>query len=291
MSNVYETVTARIVAELEQGTVPWVKPWKGSGIGDLPYNAATQRRYHGVNVLLLWSTAFERGYRYASWLTYLQAKSLGGQVKKGEHATPIVFAGSTVKESATGEEEKYRFLRFFSVFNVEQVSGLPQRFTDIPPPSPLDEAMASVEHFIARLGADVRHGGNRAAYAPALDCILLPYREQFESDAHYLATKLHEHGHWTGHRSRLDRNLSGRFGDEAYAAEELVAELTAAFLCAELAIPGQLRHPEYLANWLKVLRNDMRAIFTAAGKATEAANYMRSIAYPDQSSTSGTVEE
>jgi antirestriction protein ArdC len=145
--------------------------------------------------------------------------------------------------------------------------------------------------FIEALGADVRHGGNKAAYAPALDCILLPHREQFESDAHYLATNLHEHGHWTGHTRRLDRDLSGRFGDEAYAAEELVAELTAAFLCAELAIPGQLRHPEYIGSWLKVLGHDNRAIFTAAGKATEAANYMRSIVNPEQNEASATVEE
>ncbi len=282
MSNVYEMVTARIIAELEQGTAPWAKPWKGDGIADLPYNAASGRRYNGVNVLLLWDATLTRGYRHASWLTFLQAKTLGGQVKKGERATAIVFAGSAVKETETGEEEKRRFLRLHSIFNVEQVSGLPERFTSILPPRPLDEALSEAEHFIAALGADVRHGGNMATYAPALDCILLPHRDRFESDARYLATKLHEHGHWTGHKSRLDRDLTGRFGDEAYAGEELVAELTAAFLCAELSIPGQLRHPEYIGSWLKVLGKDMRAIFTAAGKATEAANYMRSIARPEQ---------
>ena len=290
MESVYETVTAKIVAELEKGTAPWVKPWKGTGVADLPFNAATGRRYNGVNVLLLWGTTLEKGYSRAGWLTYLQAKTLGGQVRKGERATQIVFAGSSVKETETGEEEKHRFLRFHSIFNVEQVDGLPERITGIPPPPrPLDEALTDAEVFIAALGADVRHGGNRAAYAPALDTILMPQREQFESDAHYVATKLHEHGHWTGHKSRLDRDLTGRFGDSAYAAEELIAELTAAFLCAELAIPGQLRHPEYIASWLKVLGDDKRAIFTAAGKATEAANYMRSIVRPDQGAE--TVEE
>ena len=292
MSNVYEQVTARIIAELEQGTVPWVKPWKGSGIADLPYNAATARRYNGVNVLLLWGTALEKGYRHAAWLTYLQAKTLGGQVKKGERATGIVYAGSSVKETKTGEEEKRRFLRFHSIFNVEQVDGLPERIAGITaPPRPIDDALAEADVFIGLLGANIRHGGNRAAYAPEIDCILLPLREQFESDAHYLAVKLHEHGHWTGHKSRLERDLTGRFGGEAYAAEELVAELTAAFLCAELAIPGRLRHPEYIASWLKVLGEDKRAIFTAASKATEAANYMRSIARPEQGLDNTTVDD
>jgi antirestriction protein ArdC len=187
-------------------------------------------------------------------------------------------------------EEKHRFLRFHSIFNVEQVEGLPERFTSIPPPRPLDEALAEAEEFIAALHADVRHGGNMAAYSPALDCILLPHRERFENDTLYVATKLHEHGHWTGHKSRLDRDLTGRVGDEAYAAVELIAELTAAFLCAELAIPGQLRHPEYIGSWLKVLGSDTRAIFTAAGKATAAANYMRSVARPDQRADAETVD-
>lgn len=283
VSNVYEAVTASIISQLEQGTAPWVKPWKGGGVADLPYNAATGRRYNGVNVLLLWGTTLEKGYGHAAWLTYLQAKALGGQVRKGEHATAIVFARSTAKKDATGEEEKYRFLRFHSIFNVEQVDGLPERITGIPPPPrPLDEAVSVAEEFIALLGAEIRHGGNRAAYAPVLDTILMPHREQFESDAHYAATKLHEHGHWTGHKSRLDRDLTGRFGAKAYAGEELVAELTAAFMCAELAIPGKLRHPEYIGSWLKVLGEDKRAIFTAASRATEATNYMRSIARPDQ---------
>ena len=152
--------------------------------------------------------------------------------------------------------------------------------SDLPATKPLSDALIEVQEFIAKLGASIRHGGNVAAYAPSQDVILMPHREQFESDAHYLATSLHEHGHWTGHKSRLDRDLAGRFGDAAYAAEELIAELTAAFLCAALSIPGQLRHPEYIASWLKVLGGDNRAIFTASGKATAAAQYLESIATP-----------
>lgn len=151
-----------------------------------------------------------------------------------------------VKETERGEEEKHRFLRFHAIFNVEQVSGLSERFTRLAPPLHLNEALSQSESFIAALGADIRHGGNIAAYAPALDCILLPHRERFESDARYLATQLHEHRHWTGHKSRIARDFTGRFGDNAYAAEELVAEVT------------------------------------AAGKATEAASYMHAIARPEQ---------
>ena len=282
MSTVYDTVTARIVAQLEQGTVPWVKPWTEGGIAELPTNALTGRHYNGVNILLLWETAIERGYRHATWLTYLQAKTLGGQVKKGERATAIVFAGSTVEENETGEEEKRRFVRFHSIFNVEQVSGLPERLFHFPPIRPLDEALLEAEAFIGALGANVRHGGDDAGYVPAIDTILMPNRDQFESDARYVVTKLHEHGHWTGHKSRLDRDLTGERGGTAYAGEELIAELTAAFLSAELQIPGELRHPEYIARWLEVLGGDKRAIFTAASKATKAANYMRQIVRPEQ---------
>lgn len=280
MSSVYAAVTDRIIAELEKGTAPWVKPWHGNGVGDLPSNGATGRQYNGVNVLLLWEAAFTKGYLRPSWLTYRQAQALSGQVRKGEHGTQIVFAGSSTKESETGEDEQIRFLRFHWVFNVAQIDGLPDHMTGIPSFRPLDQALVHAEAFIAALGADVRHGGNRAAYAPALDRILMPHREQFASDAHYMATSLHEHGHWTGHSQRLARDLSGRFGDHAYAAEELIAELTAAFLCAELAVPGDLRHPEYIRSWLQVLGSDTRAIFTAAAKATEAANYMRATARP-----------
>ena len=291
MRNVYEEVTTRIIEQLEQGTAPWVKPWKEGGMAALPYNALMGRRYNGVNVLLLWDTTLARGFRHAAWLTYLQAQTLGGQVIKGERATAIVYAGRTSKENDTGEEETRRFLRFHAIFNVEQVSGLPEQFLGIPQPRPLEEVLSEAESFIMALGADVRHGGNMAAYAPTHDCILLPHREQFENDAGYLATKLHEHAHWTGHKSRLARDLTGRFGDHAYAGEELIAEITAAFLCAELLIPGELRHPEYIAAWLKVLGEDKRAIFTAAAKATEAADYMRAIVRPEQRVDGDAIEE
>ncbi len=166
------------------------------------------------------------------------------------------------------------FLKWRDVFNVEQTAGLPDALTYRDEPKPLPEARGAVEAFLQRIGAKVLHGGDRAAYSPNFDLITLPEPARFESVSHYYATSLHEHGHWSGHPSRLNRDLKGRFGDESYAAEELVAELTAAYLCALLAIPGQLRHAEYMGHWITLLRHDARAIFTAAARATEAANFL-----------------
>jgi antirestriction protein ArdC len=277
--SVYERVTESIVAELEKGVAPWVKPWSGGGSAMMPYNATSQRRYSGVNVLLLWDAALSRGYRSCAWLTFRQAMGLGGHVKKGEHGCSIVYASSFTKsdtDAKTGEETEKRipFLKSYSVFNIEQTEGLPSQVYQVAEPKPLEDALEDVEAFIERIGADVRHGGDKACYMPGYDAIQLPDPGSFESAAHFYATSCHEHGHWSGAESRLNRNLTGRFGSEAYAAEELVAELTSAFLCASLSIPGKLRHTEYLGNWLSILKEDKRAIFTAASKATEAAQFL-----------------
>jgi len=277
--SVYERVTEDIVRELEQGVAPWVKPWSGGGMVAMPYNATSQRRYSGINVLLLWATSLERGYRSDAWLTFRQALGLGGYVKKGEHGCHVVYActfSRTERDQATGEETERQipFLKSYTVFNVEQTEGLPANMYAVVEPRPLDDAIEDVQVFIERIGATVRHGGDRAFYAPAFDVIQLPEPACFEGAGHYYSTSLHEHAHWSGHEGRLDRDLTGRFGDAAYAAEELVAELTAAFLCAALSIPGRLRHAEYLGHWVSILTEDKRAIFTAASKATEAATYL-----------------
>jgi antirestriction protein ArdC len=282
--NLYETVTRRIVEELEHGTAPWVKPWTtGAGSG-LPYNAVSQYAYRGVNVLLLWMAAAERGYRSPAWLTFRQAQDLGGHVRKGEKAERIVytatFAKTTVDEE-TGEEldRDIPFLKWHAVFNLDQVERLPDHLYRRP--EPLAETIGRAEAFLRALGADVRYGGDRAFYRPEGDFIGLPDPGAFESAGHYYATSLHEHGHWTAHPKRLARDLSGRFGLSAYAAEELVAELAAAFLCAHLSIPGRLRHAEYIGAWLTLLHEDRRAVFTAAAKATQAAEYLRTLAEPE----------
>jgi antirestriction protein ArdC len=281
-TSVYERVTDGIVAALEEGVAPWVKPWSGGGSAGMPYNATSQRRYSGVNVLLLWEAGLREGYRSDAWLTFRQAQGLGGHVKRGEHGTFIVYASSFTKQdtnAATGEEVERQipFLKSYTVFNVEQTEGLPANMYAAVEAKPIDDAIEDVQVFIERIGATVRHGGDRAFYAPSLDVIQLPEPACFEGAGHYYSTSLHEHSHWSGHESRLDRDLSGRFGDEAYAAEELVAELTSAFLCAALSIPGRLRHAEYLGSWLKMLKEDTRAIFSASARATEAAQFLEKL--------------
>lgn len=278
--SLYETITNDIIAELEQGVAPWVKPWtaEGGGVPLLPYNAQTHKRYRGVNVLILWRASMLKGYRNPAWIGFHQAHALGGHVKKDEKSTVIVYGSTFVpkEERHKPEEEQKRvpFLKKRIVFNVEQTAGLPEHVYRIPDRVPIANAIEHVEAFLRKIGANVLHGGNRAGYSPLFDIVTLPEPETFESAAHYYATSLHEHAHWSGHKKRLDRDLSGRFGDESYAAEELVAELAAAYLCAQLSIPGRLRHAEYIGSWLKILKSDQRAIFTAAARATDAARYL-----------------
>lgn len=275
----YETITNDIIVELEKGVAPWVKPWEdGGGMPLMPYNAASGHRYRGVNVLLLWRASHMKGYRHPAWVGYHQAHELGGYVKKGEKATVVVYASTFIPrdERNKPEEEQKRvpFLKQRDVFNVEQTANLPDHLTRSPEPKPLPEAIDAVDGFLRTIGANVLHGGNRAAYSPHFDLITLPEPEKFRSAPDYYATSLHEHTHWTGHKSRLNRDFSGRFGDESYAAEELVAELGAAYLSATLSIPGKLQHAEYIGNWITLLRHDARAIFTAASRATDAANFL-----------------
>jgi len=290
--SVYEEVTRKIIEELEQGTAPWVKPWQGGDVG-MPYNATSQRRYSGVNVLLLWGEGFAKGYRHNGWLTFKQARGLGGHVKKGSRGCSIVYASTfsrMERDKDTGEEKekKIPFLKGYTVFNVEQTEGLPAHLYAVPETKPMDDALEDVEAFIEGIGAEIRYGDDRACYMPSRDAIALPEPSCFESSAHLYATSLHEHAHWSGAKHRLDRDLSGRFGDAAYAAEELVAEMTAAFLCAALSIPGRLRHAEYLSWWLSILKQDTKAIFTAAAKATQAAQFLEAAS---GLSVAGDVEE
>jgi antirestriction protein ArdC len=284
-AKIHAEITATIVAELEQGIAPWVKPWKNGLSGAcMPLNAATSRPYRGVNVLSLWVAAARGRYPLPRWLTFRQALALGGHVRKGEKGTPIVLVKqmrvSEDREGDSADDDQGTgrhhgtFLRYFWVFNVAQVEDLPRDLHAVPPAVPEGARQARAEAFLAAIGADVRHGGDRACYMPSLDCILLPPFAAFEGPEHYYATRLHETGHWSGHPSRLGRDLSGRFGSRTYAAEELVAELTAAFLCAELGIEGRLRHAEYIGSWLELLRADSRAVFTAASKASEAAEFL-----------------
>lgn len=285
--DLYAEVTQRIVTALAQGVRPWACPWKAhSGSAARPVRH-TGEPYRGINVLLLWSTAQEQGYQRNTWLTYRQAEALGGQVRKGERGALVVFSGrhtaaeatpveDDVTEQAPGQERAYSFLRSYTVFNVEQVDGLPAAES-----LPVSAAASMTpdqraEAFFAATGALVRHGGNRAFYAPSLDVVQLPEPSAFKDAAAYAGTKAHELAHWTGHPQRLAREFGQRFGDGAGAVEELVAELCAAFVCADLLIGTEPRddHAAYLAEWLKVLQGDPRAIFTAAAQAQRAADYL-----------------
>lgn len=289
--DVYTRVTARIVADLEQGARPWHKPWNAehtAGHITRPLRANGQP-YRGVNVLLLWGEAMAKGYNAPIWMTYKQAQELGAQVRKGEHGSLVVYANSVTRtetnEKGEEHEREIPFMKGYTVFNVEQVDGLPEHFYGKPAnPLPVAERIETAERFAASTGATIRHGGNRAFYAPLPDFVQMPPFEAFEDAESYYATLTHELTHWTSHKSRLARSFEGghRFGSEGYAFEELVAELGAAFLCADLGITPEIRadHAAYLASWLKVLKGDKRAIFSAAAHAQRAADYLLAFQQP-----------
>ena len=284
--DVYSRVTSRIVADLEQGARPWLKPWNAehtAGRISRPLRA-NGKPYRGMNVLLLWSEAVDKGYNAPIWMTYKQAQELGAQVKKGEHGSLVVYADRFTK-TETGDqgqeiEREIPFLKGYTVFNVEQIEGLPSHYTAQPAnPLPCLARIEAAERFFAATGASIRHGGNRAFYAPARDFVQMPPFESFKDAESYSAILAHELTHWTGHASRCNREVGKRFGDQAYAFEELVAELGAAFVCADLGITPEPRedHAAYLAHWLEVLKQDKRAIFSAASHAQRAADHLQSL--------------
>lgn len=278
--DIYTEVTNRIIKALESGLAPWVMPWNPETPYSMPKNACTNTPYRGVNVLLLWGTAMEKGYNQQQWMTFNQAKTLGANVKKGEKSTEIIFYRTlTVTEKVTsiftGKEEEIEvdvpMIKTFHVFNVEQIENLPERA--IVAPISTIERQQRVEDVIDATRAEIRFGGSRAFYRPSEDQVYMPHVESFRSMEDYYSTILHELSHWTGHQNRLHRNFS-RFDQESYAMEELVAEMSSAFLCASLGIEGKLQHENYIASWIKVLREHKRAIFTAAARAADASDYI-----------------
>ncbi|HLG90343.1 MAG TPA: zincin-like metallopeptidase domain-containing protein [Alphaproteobacteria bacterium] len=281
-ASLYQEVTDKIIAELEQGRVPWVQPWgrAKAGLG-LPKNAATSRRYSGVNILILWGAVIEKGFPSQQWLTFRQALDLGGNVRKGERGTTVCYADRFIpkdeieRAKRDGDEpEAVPFLKRFTVFNVAQCEGLPESALAGPPVLPEREIIPRAEALIAATAADFRIGGERAFYVPSADYIQVPPQPAFFEQINYYRTCFHELGHWTGHVSRLNREQSGRFGSKSYAREELVAEMASAFLCAALGITPTVRHADYLGSWLDVLREDNRAIFRAASAASKAADLL-----------------
>ena len=286
-SDVYSRVTDQIIAELEAGVRPWVQPWNaahaaGEVSRPLRYNAVP---YRGINVVLLWLSALHQHFASPLWMTYKQAAELGGQVKKGAKGSLVVYADTFTRREAddNGQEQEVAvpFLKSYTVFNTEQIDGLPAHYyAQADQPTHPVERIERAERFVAGTGADIRHGGGMAYYNSAGDFVQMPSLESFRTAEAYYATLCHELTHFTRHTSRLNREFGRqRWGDEGYAMEELVAELGAAFLCADIGLTLEIRddHAAYIASWLKVLKNDKRAVFTAASHAQRAADYLHGL--------------
>lgn len=276
MQHIRDEITQSIITALESGVAPWVKPWTGA-THDTDRNLVSQKPYRGINRVILMVATMSKGYAAPVWATYKQWQAVGANVRKGEHGTKIVFFSPVETiDKATGETSSYAMLKSYTVFNAGQVDGYT---ADSPAPvSGEFEDHSDAEAFIAKTGAIISHGGDKAFYMPSADRIQLPAKSLFSAPAAYYATALHELTHWTSHESRCDRDLSkGRFGNSEYAFEELVAELGAAFLCNDLGVSGKLQHAEYIGSWLKVLKNDNTAIFKAAALAQKASDYLLAV--------------
>ncbi|PVE22725.1 antirestriction protein ArdC [Microvirga sp. KLBC 81] len=283
-TSLYDEITGKTIAELEAGRVPWVQPWGTAAAKAplaMPRNAATGRPYSGINVLILWGAVIEHSFPGQSWLTFRQALALGGNVRKGERGTTVVYADRFVPEDEkrrareTGEDaQAIPFLKRFTVFNAAQCENLPEDITIVAPPPPPGLIEPKVEALIRATGIDFRIGGNQAFYVPALDYVQVPPPQAYFEPINWHRSALHEMGHATGHSSRLGRDITGSFGTKKYAFEELVAEMSAAFCCASLSIVPTVRHADYIGSWLEVLREDNRAIVRAASQASKAADWL-----------------
>ena len=283
--DIYSRVTNKIIADLERGNLTWLQPWQsGHAAGQISKPLrAIGKPYQGINVIMLWASAMEQGFDCPLWLTYKQAAELGGQVKKGEKGTLVVYADTITKTEANDKGEDVKtaipFMKGYTVFNAQQVDNLPPHFTARMEPqhSQPIERIEQAERFFASTKATIQHGGSQAFYSPDRDMVQMPEMQTFRDGESYYATLAHEMTHWTRHETRLNRDLGRkRYGDAGYAMEELVAEIGAAFLCADLGITPETRedHAAYVASWLKVLKDDKRAIFTAASHAQRAADHL-----------------
>lgn len=283
MKDIYAQVTNSIIAALEQGTPPWIRPWQDCNDA-VPSNLVTGKPYRGINVIMLYVEASSKNYTDNRWLTFKQASDIGARIRKGEHGTQIIFyrmreikdAMSDVADADAADTRSIPLLRTFTVFNVSQLESIPERFVIRPVLTwqPIEEA----EQVLIKTRAVICHGGNRAFYRPSDDIIQLPPSASFEKPEDYYATALHVLCHWTGHPRRLNRPLTGRRDIEAYAYEELVAEIGAAFLCAHSGLSARLEHASYISTWLEALRRDKRLIFVAAGAAQKAADFVLGLA-------------
>lgn len=284
--DIHARITHQILVQLEAGVRPWTQPWKAGAFVSRPLRH-DGTPYSGINVILLWAEAANRGFSRPTWMTFRQALALGAHVRKGERGATVVYANQLVRNEAdaNGEEAERRipFLKAYTVFNLDQIEGLPEPEIEPAPVLNPDDRIAEIDAFFTRCGADIRHGGGCAFYAPEPDYVQMPPFEAFQNADGYYATLGHEVTHWTRHPSRLDRDFGRRrHGDEGYAREELVAELGAAFLCADLGLALEPRedHAAYIGSWLRVLRDDKRFIVSAAAHAQRAVAWLQALQPP-----------
>lgn len=283
--NIQKEVTDQIIAQLKAGTRPWNQPWEG-GKGFAMPKRHNGESYQGINVLLLWCAAAEKGLSSPYWMTFNQAKKYGGHVRKGEKGSMIVFTKPIEVQDKTSSDPDAKSSIYLykpsTVFNVDQIDGLPEKFA---PPVVLtavsnpDERIPAVDAYIANTQASISEDGDRAFYAPGPDKIVMPAFEKFLTAIDFYSTELHELVHWTGHKSRVNRDFKVGEGRKDYAKEELVAEMGSAFLCAELGLENTVRedHASYLASWLKALENDQKFIFQAASAASKAVKFINEL--------------
>jgi len=279
--DIHSRITQQIIAQLEAGVRPWTQPWKAKSSVSRPLRH-DGTPYNGINVVLLWGEAASRSFTRSTWMTFRQALALGAHVRKGERGATVVYANQIVREDADetreGVEQRIPFLKAYTVFNVDQIEGLPDRYgePEVQGINP-DERIARIDAFFRHCGAYIRHGGGSAYYAPGPDHVQMPPFECFETADAYYSTLGHEMTHWTRHPTRLHRDFGRqRFGDPGYAREELVAELGAAFLCADLGLALEPRedHAAYIGHWLQVLRSDKRFIVSAASNGQKAGDHL-----------------
>jgi antirestriction protein ArdC len=269
--DIYQEITNQMIAQLEAGTPPWTRPWKnGKATFDMPHNGESGRAYSGINQLILWCS----NYVDTRWLTFNQIRNLGGS-NKGQKATTVTVWKTFKGEDKNGKEKSIPFCRAHSIWNMEQLTGI-DKDKLYPAPEATEEKATTGTDLAEQVGAKLLpYGGNKAYYVPSQDAIRLPTQEQFIGDNSFDAVMFHELTHWTAHKSRKDRDLTGRFGDDRYAAEELIAEIGSAFLCARFGVElSGLQHASYVDHWLKIMKGDKKAIFTAASQARQAVEFM-----------------
>jgi len=272
-------VTEDIIRMLEAGTAPWQKPWEAGEFGRTPYNPTTDKPYRGGNVLGLMIASMRKGYTDPRFCTFKQALDNDWHVRKGEKATRIEFwevkPGKRDSDAPDDEKRGHMIHRVYSVFNAQQIDGIPALVIEERKPFEIIEA---AEALLKNSGAEIKHGGARAYYSPSTDHIQMPPRECFADEPGYYQTALHELTHWTGAKHRLDRDLSHPFGTEGYAREEIRADLSSLYLSAETGIPyDPANQAAYIHNWIQVLKNDKNEVFRAASDASKACDYLQSL--------------